>query len=540
MVIIDNIKKALNWIKTPSKEPKVFNQLGSGISGYTGNSGYSEYGSGAKFTAGMSRYGSVTIHEHFTIRQHARDAMYDSNIAKSMVDRYADTVVDTGLKLKPVPIPEILGIDSEILEQWAEDTAQKFHLWAKSKKSHRSRINNFYQNQRLYQIFQQRDNDIFVRFFYGRNKDLINKLQIDYIDPNQIRGYGYTSTYYQTNYEDGIIRDNDNREIGYKIWNFDPSTNGYKDKTIPAAGEKSGRIMMIHGFNPEYAGQGRGFSRIAHVLQEFEQLTDFKQSVIQKAINQSSFIAAIENAQQDASNPMEGRVAGPIRQYGSDPEPSADAQNVEIEPIINYTQMPEATITTPGSTLIANLKQGDKINYLKDTSPSAEFDSFVNAFCSYLAASNGMPVEVLLMKFNQNYSASRGALILFWQVVKIWRHEMEADFLNPVYEMWLSEEIAAGRIQCPGWSDYRLREAWLNTEWAGIPMPNIDPKKTMDADKGYVEMSAQTLDDVARNLNGSSGKANRIKNKRQFAELPGSPFTESQNNIDIEEEEDKE
>jgi len=106
----------------------------------------------------------------------------------------------------------------------------------------------------------------------------------------------------------------------------------------------------------------------------------------------------------------------------------------------------------------------------------------------------------------------------------MWRDEMVADFLNPVYEMWLSEEIAAGRIGAPGWSDPRLRTAWLSCQWAGSPMPNIDPLKTANADRAYVEMGAQTLDDVARNYNGSSGKANRSKNKRQYEELTPPPW----------------
>jgi hypothetical protein len=55
-------------------------------------------------------------------------------------------------------------------------------------------------------------------------------------------------------------------------------------------------------------------------------------------------------------------------------------------------------------------------------------------------------------------------------------------------------------------------------------MPNIDPMKSAAADRAYVELGAQTLDDVARNYNGSSGKANRIKNARQFEELPPAPW----------------
>ena len=513
----------LQKIKSYFTRPVIVQQkAGSGISASYAFPTTGGYGSGSKYAGGMSASKLVVMHDHFKIRQHVRDAMYDSIEARTIVERYADTVVDVGLKLKPTPIAELIGLSPEDAEVWAETVAQRFHLWASSKKSHRTRVNNFYQNQHLYERFQQRDNDVFVRMYYGREWDTISPLQIDFVDPNQIKGYAYTSTYAQIGGDDGIIRDSAGRETGYKIWNFDQQSGKYTETVIPAIGEKSGRVFMLHGFSPEYAGQGRGYSRLAHAVQDFEKLTDFKAATVTKAISQASLVMAVENDAMDPSNPMAGRVAGPIREYGSYPDPATDAQNVtatSLEPVINYTAMPEATLTQPG-TGIFNLRRGDKIKNLQDTSPSAQYDVFVNAFCSFLAASVGMSVELLLMKFNANYSASRATLILFWRIAMMWREEMAADFLNPVYEMWLAEEIAAGRVTAPGWSDPLIRSAWLCCEWAGSPMPSIDPLKSMQASKMAAELGAETLDDIAREYNGSSGKANRMKLKRQFEELP--------------------
>lgn len=487
---------------------------------------YPQYGSGAKYTGGLSRSSPINIHSHFELRQQIRDKLYDSLEARSLVTSKIDVVVDIGLRLKPVPIADILGIEPEAAEQWAENVAQGFHLWAKSNKSDRRRINNFYQNQQLYQLFFQRDSDIFVRFFYGRDKDQLNPLQIGFIDPNQIRGYDYTNTYYQFPHDDGIIFDKNGREKSYKIWHMKENFE-YEYAIVPAIGEKSGRIFMKHAFSPEYAGQTRGMPKLTHLIQELEDLTGFKLSVLQKAINQASFVGAVENDEQDASNPLVGRVAGPVRDYGTAADiQAAENENASLEgnAPINWTAMPEATLDRPGSVLIGNLRRGDKFKYLQDTSPSEGYASFESAFFTSICASTGWASEVVLKKFSNNYSASRGILILIWRKAQIEKEDMASDFLDPIYEMWLSEEIAAGRIKAPGWSDPRMRAAWLNCEWAGAPMPNIDPLKTMEADRGYVEIGAQTLDDVARNLNGSSGKANRAKNTRQYEELPNPPW----------------
>jgi lambda family phage portal protein len=486
------------------------------------------YGSGSKFPSGMSRTSSaVLLHNHFQIRQSARDMMFDSMECRALVQSQVDTIVDWGLQPKSMPVASVLGITDEEAESWADKVDEMFHLWASSKKSHRARVNNFYQNQRLYQLFQQRDNDVFVALFYGRDKDQINPLQIEFVDPNQICGAGFTSSYVNTYYDDGIVRDDKGREIGYKLWNYDPNTGKYTESTVPAYGEKSGRIFMLHGFNPEYAGQGRGYSRLAHLLQELEHLTDYKQSVLQKAINQASVIGVIENEEQDASQPLAGRVAGPRPEYGTSPDSSEDTGEAAGEdPYVNWNANPEATIRQPGSMLIGNMRRGDKWKNLQDTSPGPVFDSFCNNLFSYIAASTGSAEEVVRRKFANNFSASRGILILVWRNAVIWRMEMNVDYNDPIREMWLAEEIAAGRISCPGWSDPGMRAAWLKCEWSGSPMPNIDPLKTAEADEKYVTMGAQTLDDVARNLNGSSGKANRLKNARQFQELPPSPFSQ--------------
>lgn len=486
---------------------------------------HATYGSGAKFPAGLSASRLVNIHDHFRLRQNVRDAMYDSSVARGIVERFTDTVVDTGLKLKPTPVADVIGMTLEEAETWADNVAQRFHLWASSKKSARNRQNNFYQNQHLYEFFQQRDNDVFVRFYYGRDKDQFNPLQIEFIDPNQIRGYDYTTTYMQYGCDDGIIRDSNGREVGYKVWNTDPATGKMTDSTIPARGEKSGRIFMIHGHTIEYAGQGRGYPRLSHALHEFEEITNFKQATIQKAIIQASYVMAVENPQKDPSNPMQGRAAGPPEMtYGTGAEDILTTEaTVDTEPRVNYEAHPEATMTAPGVGIF-NLREGDQLKYLQDTSPSAQYEAFVNAFCSYLCASVNMPVEMLLMKFSQNYSASRATMILFWRVAQYWRNEMSSDFLDPTYECWLSEEIASGNISAPGWSDPLLRAAWLCCEWAGLPMPNIDPLKSIQASKMAVELSAETLDDISRDYNGSSGKSNRAKLNRQYAELPQPPW----------------
>lgn len=480
---------------------------------------------GAKWVGGLSNTGQAICIDHYTARMNARTAYHESSQARAVVNRLADTVAGQGMMLEPAPKVDILGLTLEQGEEWSEDVANRYDSFCRSKLQHRSEQMSLYQGTRFSEILAQRDGELFMRLFYSSDRNLISPVQFEFIDPNQIRGDAVTSTEGIMSQYDGIERDERGREKSYKIWYLN-AKGEHKETTIPRRGARSGRLFMLHRFAPEYPGQTRGFSRLAHALQEFENITDFTQAQIKKAIAQSN-IALFNKPSKEApaSNPFlditQQPVAGPaVNQFGSDPTPSATAANVTDDSLqpVSYIPIPEATLGVPGSAGVFNLESGEELKPFTNTAPSDNFDTFVDAFTSYLSAAHSIPIEVLLMKFGSNYSASRGALILFWMVAEIWRQESITDIMNPIYEMWLAEEIARNRISAPGWSDPVLRAAWLNCRWIGPSMPNIDPLKTYLADEGYMKLGATTQDRIARDLNGSSGKANRAKNIRTFEE----------------------
>jgi len=485
--------------------------------------------SGSKWLGGLSRSGTAPIMNHSILRLNARSAYHASLEARAIIERHTDTVIDTGLRMSPAPDYDILGISPEEAERWTAQVEAAFDRWAQSRTSTKTESMSFYQAQRLAGICQQRDGEYFVRFYYSPRRDLLNPLQIGFIDPNQIRGDGYTDTVGIANpYGDGIQRDEDGREIGYQIWVI--QANGtYCQTTIPAVGARSGRTMMIHGYQPEYPGQGRGYSRLSHALQDLENITDFKASELKKAIAQSCIWGFVKpSAENPSSNPFEALAhAGPVGPATMSTQAQELVEGTGIsstEDVVDYVALPEATVKTPGSVGVFNLSEGEELKPFSNSSPSTGFDAFVTSLASHLSASMSIPLEVVLMQFNQNYSASRASLILFWRIAQIWREEMVSDFLNVVYENWLAGEIGAGRIQAPGWSDVRLRSAWLKCQWIGAPMPNIDPSKSAAADQLYAQMGAQSLDRIALNYNGSSGKANRAKLAREYSELPIPPW----------------
>jgi len=476
---------------------------------------------GGKYPMGIPGTGSGRTLSHYDLRINARERYHDTTQAKALVDRFVDVVVGTGLQIEPTPQADLLGITSEEAEAWARNVATRFRLWSESKNQHRSCNMTFTQYQKVYARGMQLDGENFTRLFYSKDHGLLNPLQFEGLDPNQICGNAYTSTdglSTSAQFNDGIRRDAQGREFEYTIWV--PRTGvGYERVTIPARGEKSGRTFMLHGFVPDYNGQQRGYSRIGHAIQDFLNIADFEQAQVRKAINQSNLAFVSENTQMSPGDPLAGmskNVAGRPVSATSPATSSTDAMTCNL--------LPEASFRIPGSTMVIAAQRGDTLKPVPNTAPADSYDKFLDALMSYLSASMSMPLEMLKLQFNSNYSASRAAILLFWRVAEQWRGELSTDCLDPVYEAWLTEEIAMGTIQAPGWFNPLMRAAWLSCLWIGQGAPDIDPTKTAKAVRERIEMGHTTMEREARNYNGSDATANRMKLRKEFEDYPHAPW----------------
>lgn len=493
---------------------------GYGSGGY-GHGGMSD---GSKYPHGFS--GAGLFLNHSQLMQKARLAMQDSSQGRAIVDRKVDAIAHTGLRLEPTPEAGVLGVSQEEASEWARDVAARFHLWSGSRGQHRAETMTFYQAQRLFAYFKERENDVFLRLYYSPDNRLQNPLQFEFLDPAQITGHGFTNSYGFAYRHDGIDRDSRGREVAYNVRVYDGSRNAYEHVTIKARGPKSGRIFMLHGWSPEYAGQGRGFTKLAPILQELESLTDFTNAHIKQAINQAQFVMwVVPSKDEDAEPVIDGNLTAHGRRLAGG---EFSAESTSGDPLVGDPQcydFPEATTSQPGGWVIQSLSKGADIKMADPNTPSTTYDKFIDAFLKGLSACSGTPLEVVHMKFANNFSASRATLLLFQRIVEIEREDMGADLLNPIYEMWLAGEIAAGRIFAPGWSDPRLRHAWLNSTWRGSPVPDIDPGKLAKARRDNLETGVTNVEREAQQHTGMSAADNIAINNRVFKEYQRLPFS---------------
>lgn len=470
--------------------------------------------SGAKYINGLRLLNAASGLKlnHEKVLKQARIAYHDSTMAKSIVDRYAMLGVGSGLFLEAAPQAEFLGRSAEELAEWSFDAQRRFHLWARDKNSDITEELTFYQLQNFYMKSQQRDGEYFCRLHYRDGE-----VKYGTFDPTQL----VEGTEGKTRFDCGVHRNRFGAIDKYRVQVSDQKIVVFPKYT------SNGKLLIIHGFMPDYSGQVRGISQIAHILQECKLLSDYQIFELIKAGLHASLNLWIKPSKDaPASNILEGMTtsAGPLAEHSeatipAEPDPNADP--------LTYKQMDEA-VSFGGGMSVCNLNSGEELKSFAPSSPNEAFSAFNKAIEDIVYSSVSQPPEIGRMSFNSNYSASQAAILLFWDVLKVWRDELASDFLNPVYEAWLDNEIARGRIKCPGWSDPLLRKAWSYCEWTGKGRPHIDPVKYGSGEKLKIELGATTQERIAREMNGSNAALNRAKLKKELSDMPDIPWQKKQ------------
>jgi lambda family phage portal protein len=214
------------------------------------------------------------------------------------------------------------------------------------------------------------------------------------------------------------------------------------------------------------------------------------------ALVQSFFTAWIETESDPA--------AFPTNEVGSDePEVSHDPNEYEM-----------------GAGQVIHLKPGEKVNFGNPNIPTNGFDAFVKSVATQIGAALEIPRDVLLKEFNSSYSASRGALLEAYRAFKKRRQWLVNDFCQPLYEIWLAEAVARGRISAPGFfADPLIRAAYCGTQWIGPAQSQIDPSKEVKAAILAVDRGFKTHEQATVEMDGGDWEENVEQLKREKAAL---------------------
>jgi capsid protein len=169
-----------------------------------------------------------------------------------------------------------------------------------------------------------------------------------------------------------------------------------------------------------------------------------------------------------------------------------------------------------GNGAIVDLGLNEKVDFANPGRPNAAFDPFMMAILRQIGMRLGIPYEVLVMHFTASYSAARAALLQAWKFFSVRRYWLACNFCQPVYETFLAEAVALGRISAPGFfTDPLMRMAYCGSEWQGDGMPAIQPMQEAEAIEKRIDIGLTTLQTETAAYDGRDWEANQAQRARE-------------------------
>lgn len=443
-----------------------------------------------------------------TLRQRSRMLYMGAPIATAALKRQRTNVVGSGLRLKSTIDRDVLGMTQEQAEAWERHTQAEFALWANRKQAcDATGINNFYGMQQLIMLSWPMSGDVVSLIKRAETTPLmpyslrLHILEADRVRTPPIASDNHVNAFLNSSVtaklangnciHDGVEVDRNGAVVAYHVANTYPyqfDAEPTKFVRIPAYGEKTGLPNILHIMDTERPEQYRGVPYLAHVIEPLLQMRRYTEAEITAAIVQSFFTAFIKTESGSSEMPL--------------PEVGGNAEEVSRDP--NEYELGPATMNI--------MEPGEDVIFGSPTHPNTGFDVFMRALCEQVGAALEMPADLVMMAFNASYSASRAALLEAWKGFRMRREWLTDDFCRPVYEIWLTEAVARGRISAPGFlTDPLIRQAYLGSEWIGPSQGQLDPTKEVQAAVMAIENGLTTREAEAVKLNGSQFSANADK-----------------------------
>ena len=424
-------------------------------------------------------------------------------------------MVGSGLALQCDINREALGLTPDQAKAWARQTESEFRLWADRKMNcDATGLNNFAGLQQLVVMSWLQSGDVFALVKrYDRTPLNPYSLRLHLIEADRICTPTVSRKAITTGAMtdgrdkntgnrifDGVEVNNDGLVVAYHIASNYPLeiTNEKLTWTrVEAVGKNTGLPNIFHVMNGERPEQYRGVPYLAAVIEPILQLRRYTESQLMAALIQSFFTAWIKTKTDPNAIPINevggGNIAGDI--------PTLNPQEENISNSENEYEMGPGTV--------AHLEPDEDIVFGNPNIPTAGFDTFVNTFCVLVGSALEIPSEVLLKTFNASYSASRAALLEAWEGFKTRRTWLVDSFCQPVYETWLAEAVALGRIKAPGFfDDPRLRAEWCRARWIGPVQGQLDPLKEAKAAVLKTNHAIATHSEITREMGGGDWESN--------------------------------
>ena len=478
------------------------------------NSGYGNYGANVtkKSMLGWDYYSASwreDINDNLLIlRQRSRDIYMGVPIGRAAINTMRTNVVGRGLMPKPTIDADVLNLSPEQAKELERKISKEWELRAESADCDMARLDNFYELQQLAFLNWLASGDTLALLPVKPRKNQPYDLRVQLIEADRLSSPHDFDTF-DNQIVGGVEIDADGEVIAYHFSKHHPlsyANECMEWQRVKAYGNRTGRRNVIHLMSRERIDQRRGVPFLSPVIESLKQLGRYTDAELIAAVVSGMFTVFIEKTEDKDGEPIGSGV------------PEDEQIDEEDETSLELA---------PGA--ILDLGEGETAHDINPGRPNKNFTGFVEAICQQIGAALEIPYELLMKHFTASYSASRGALEEAWKMFKMYRTWLANDFCQPIYEEWLAEAVAKGRIKAPGFfSDPLRHKAYCKAAWNGPARGLLDPKKEAEAavlrvENGFSTRSVETMEITGSDFyNNCEQLKNEEKALKEVKKIAGS------------------
>ena len=435
------------------------------------------------------------------LRNRAADLVMNSALGSAAITTSAANVISSGLKLFPRIKPKELGLTPEQAVEWCRKTKQEFSLWAESLNCDYYRRNNFYELQRIAYVSYLTDGDCFCLFKRRYpTRDVPYTLRLQLIEAARIsnpitNGNFLTASPFNIEMKNisngnkivnGIEVDKTGQFqaiwVSNRIWNEPSQDAELEYQRVKIFGSETGKRNVLHICNDSRTEQYRGVPFLSPVIESIKQVSRYADSELISAVIKSFFsIFFTQNINGNAYD---------LNQI----LPESDTDDA-LEKVMKEYRLGAGTITS--------LPRGVDVKAIDRSNAQSTFEPFISSFIKMIGAALNLPYEILLKNFQSSYSASRAAILQAETEFRQRRQAFIEDFLKPVYENFLMEAVALGRIEAAGFfEDALIRSLWLQADWINEGSHLLDVTKELQGAQMRIALGLSNRQTEAAQLCG--------------------------------------
>ncbi len=431
--------------------------------------------------------------DYYELAKRAYTLVTINEFARIMILRLTEFVVGTGLKLHPTPIRNLLKrlFNVIIPEDFSKNIQELWSLIESDKNISITKDQNIHALAKTAFFNGLISGDILV----------IKRIVKGCLEYQLVNGLAVCSTKFKTQDNkhkiiDGVEIDENEKPLGYFVIDKDG-----KEQYIKARDDKGRLIAWLVPCGIKKLNSPRSYSILGAIMQKLHKIGQYSNSEVMAAETNAKFAAWVEQDKDSTGvNPIKnipgmGRI---LENQGIIPSGDNDDSG--------KMQRFKDSLKKIASGLFIHMPKGQKLNSFDTKRPNVNYTGFLDGSMKYNTASIGIPFEVALMQFSNNFSASRAALKMFEVILQNNRQFTIIDnFYQIIYEQFFELECLKGNIQAPKYLELKnddgfLDNAYTKAKFVGIKIPHIDEVKEVNAVlsklKGGLTTFEQALEDL--------------------------------------------